>query len=119
MKSTTERAADQRNQKTPTSFGILYNLHFIIKQFCNINLQSVIDVISFGKQFHLERKGTLWQLIFECFKTRMIYREVLVHLLYIMFKWGYVVTTFVLFRYVYQTGTFFNCKYMVLLNKVM
>lgn len=49
----------------------------------------------------------------------MTYREVLVHLLYIMFKLGYVVTMFVLFRYVYQTGTFFNCKYMVLLNKVM
>lgn len=59
MKSTTECAADQRNQKTPTSFGILYNLHFIIKQFCNFNLQSVINVLSFGKQFHLERKGTL------------------------------------------------------------
>lgn len=56
MKSTTERAADQRNQKTPTSFGILYNLHFIIKQFCNFNLQSVINVISFGKQFHWKEK---------------------------------------------------------------
>lgn len=59
MKSTTVRAADQRNQKTPTSFGILYNLHFIIKRFCNFNLQSVINVISFSKQFHLEKKGTL------------------------------------------------------------
>lgn len=56
MKSTTVHAADQRNQKTPTSFEILYNLHFIIKQFCNFNLQSIIDVISFSKHFHLEKK---------------------------------------------------------------